>query len=280
MKHLRLCLLVLLFAQAANAQDAAPFLLKFIEGETLRYRVTQTAKLAGEAGNGGAFVMRTEQATDLVWRVASVDEEGTAKIEQSVAAIRYKNSSPIGEVGFDSTMDEPPLGVAAMLAPSARAMLELPVTFTVSPAGEIGDVTVPEDLAGSLERVPGASDVIVAEAAIRALVACVVPRLPEEGGPGVRQMESSVARLVAEFRLGEAEEAGLVPIAWAARVEPNSDKVRVTKSEGVTRVHRQSGRVRNAESTLMLVTKTEEGEATLEQKTEVKLLEDEAAKGE
>lgn len=281
MKLLQYCLVAFLVVQAAHAQDDAPLRYQFTEGQTLRYRVTQTANVSADAAEGGSFAMQTEQVTELAWRVASVDEQGIAKIEQTVPKLKFKTTSPQGKVGFDSESEDPPMGVAAMLAPSVRTLLETPVTFTVSPIGKVGKITAPRELIASLDRVPGASQVLEGEPALRSMIEAALPLLPPDDKPLTRKASINSAAsgdlgLVSEFQPGETEEPGITRITFQFKADKPSS-VNVTKSEGVALVATPTGRLVSSTVTLVIQPSVDKVTAMLDQKTTVKLLEQKSA---
>ncbi|MEM6654959.1 MAG: hypothetical protein AAF596_04075 [Planctomycetota bacterium] len=274
---------VFLLAVAASAQDTAPLRYRFTEGETLRYRVTQTATLSGDADVAGSFDLRTEQVTELAWRVVSVDEEGSATIEQTVPRLRFTNSLPTGDVGFDSDSDDPPMGVAAMLTPAARTLLETPVTFAVGPGGTVREITASEDLIGALDRIPGASGVLEWEPALRSLIETVLPLLPTGDEPATRRADYETpsfgrVELVTVFTRGPTEESGVARIVLTVTADSSAVAegvvARIVESTGVALFVEETGRLQSSDSSLTLELVVDNATATLTQTSRVQQIGD------
>ena len=78
------------------------------------------------------------QVVDLHWKIEQIDDEGRAKISQTVRRLQMDLRAPGDqEMHFDSDAQESPTGFAAMLIPSAKVLTSEPVAFTISPRGEI-----------------------------------------------------------------------------------------------------------------------------------------------
>jgi hypothetical protein len=114
-----------------------------------------TTVAAGPAGN---FTTSMTQTMDIVWNIDEVTPEGNAKTRQKIERVRLKMTMPGGQVTeFDSGSEDPPQGIAAMLAPLYKAMTEGEFKITMTPQGKIIEAEAPEKLAEAMKNIPGAA---------------------------------------------------------------------------------------------------------------------------
>lgn len=138
---------------ACTPLNAETFRWKWTEGETLRYLRSQTIDVQTDAGDAGDTQLTLRQSELDHWTVESVDEEGAAKLSRSITRIFASTRGPAGETfQYDTTSDELPVGMAAVMAPRLDAMTAGPLIVTVLPTGEITDTQPSEDLAEALKR--------------------------------------------------------------------------------------------------------------------------------
>ncbi|CAE7484169.1 unnamed protein product, partial [Symbiodinium sp. CCMP2456] len=90
------------------------------------------------------------------WAVEDVSEDGAAVVEQRVERIVMQNKAGAGqEFKYDSDSEDPPAGMAALVAPAFDAMVAHPFQMTMLPTGEITEVTLSDELSKALDNLPG-----------------------------------------------------------------------------------------------------------------------------
>jgi len=149
---IRLALITMIVVGASSslvAQDPPGWQLS--EGQVLNYEVENRVRLSmGQPPTD----YQLDQQFDLTWTVKEVAEDGTAQIQQVVERIVLKLDDPLGNLEYDSSKDEDPHGLAALMGPIFRAFREHPLTFGLSPDGEIADLQVPEQVLSSMVHGP------------------------------------------------------------------------------------------------------------------------------
>jgi hypothetical protein len=124
------------------------------QGQDLNYQVENRVRLlVGQPTTN----YRLDQQFNLTWTVKEVADDGTAQIQQVVERIVLKLDDPLGNLEYNSSTDEDPHGLAALMGPIFRAFREHPLTFRLSPDGEIVDLQVPEQVLTSMVHGPLAS---------------------------------------------------------------------------------------------------------------------------
>src|SRR5947209_3923780 len=96
-------LLVLAVVGLCRGEVAAQSVLrwKFQQGEKLHCTRTQNKTIQTTAGD--ALVKESIiRVTEMTLLVSQVDEDGTAHLTESIDRIRYKKTSPSGNVSYDS----------------------------------------------------------------------------------------------------------------------------------------------------------------------------------
>lgn len=177
-----LCLLsVLLLALTHAGVSAESLRWRFGEGDVLRYEVEQQTATTMRAPHSETQ-MRISQRALLHWEVQSVDESGNATLRQHVRRVELRIVDPTGgEVTYDTDADDPPEGLAAMLAPYVDALVEHPITFVASAQGAVSEVELPEPLLSAVRNAPNWSLVGSPEDALIQLIqAALLPMPPEE----------------------------------------------------------------------------------------------------
>ena len=143
-------------AAAAGAADE-PVLLRyrFRSGESLPMKVAHRA-LTETTMNGATQSVETMTDSTKTWKVVSVDAEGRATIEQSVAdVVMTSRTSDQGEVRWDAGGDaEPPLGYEGVRASLGKPIVRL----VVAPDGRVVErhelLPCPPPATGDLVVVP------------------------------------------------------------------------------------------------------------------------------
>lgn len=150
--------LVALLPAGSIARAAEPLRWKFNVGDKLNYAVTQDMTMNMSAGTAGQISTTMKQSMDMTWSVKAVNDSGDAEVGQSIDRVKLSMSMPTGQnMEYDSSSDEAPGGMAAMIAPMYDAMTEGEFSFTISPRGEISDVKIPPEVMEALKKTPGAS---------------------------------------------------------------------------------------------------------------------------
>lgn len=144
-------LLSLLFpgTSASIAQDSLAW--KFQSGESLKYTVQQNTQMEMDL-NGQQQTMTMNQTMDMVWKVASVESNGDARMAQIVDRVQFKSEGgPFGAVQFDSSSNE------VVDSPLVKSMAEVfkkivgqEFGVTMQSTGKVQEVTVPPALLKAL----------------------------------------------------------------------------------------------------------------------------------
>jgi hypothetical protein len=148
--------LLLCFLSTAVSQADEPLRWKFKAGDKYNYNMKQDMNMNMDAGPAGKLATTAQQNMDMNWAIQSVNPDGGAVIKQSIDRIRVKMTAPGGQ-GFDYDSDDegPAVGMAAMVAPTFKAMTAGTFEFTISPRGEVTDVKVSPELLEALKNAPG-----------------------------------------------------------------------------------------------------------------------------
>ncbi len=152
--------LLCLLAVAATVSAAEPLRWKFNKGERFRYDVRQqmTNNISvGGGGRAGNITTTMDQEMNMFWTVEDVNAEGNATIVQEFDRIKMTMGMPGGQsFSYDTDSDEAPEGIAAMVAPTLKAMSECQIRVVMTPQGEVLEATVPEKFVKALQDAPGA----------------------------------------------------------------------------------------------------------------------------
>ncbi|QDV79463.1 hypothetical protein K2D_30780 [Planctomycetes bacterium K2D] len=155
----RLCAIVLVASPvlvASSARGAEPLVWKWQKGDAARYLMTQSMGMTIQAGAGGQAETSMQQDMLMDWAVEDVSEDGAAVVEQRVERIVMQNKAGAGqEFKYDSDSEDPPAGMAALVAPAFDAMVAHPFQMTMLPTGEITEVTLSDELSKALDNLPG-----------------------------------------------------------------------------------------------------------------------------
>jgi hypothetical protein len=150
---LRLCAILLVVSPALGAE---PLVWKWQKGDVARYLMTQSMDMEIEAGPAGAATTSMQQEILMDWDVQEVSEDGVAKVEQRVERIVMQNKAGAGQAfKYDSDSEDPPAGMAALVAPAFDAMVAHPFQMLMRPSGEIVEVTLSDELSKALDNLPG-----------------------------------------------------------------------------------------------------------------------------
>ena len=139
--------------------DEAPLPWKFQVGDEHRYRMTQQLDMSmvhlatdrqTDSGVG--------QILDMTWKIAQVDDHGTATILLQVDRVQLDIQAPgEQEMHFDSQDKKGPTGFAAMMAPLAKTLTQEPIQLTMTPRGEVKQLKTPTALSAAKQKNPKAN---------------------------------------------------------------------------------------------------------------------------
>lgn len=151
--------LLLLLTCPALAYGAEPLVWKWEEGESRRYKMTQTMQMTIDAGPAGQMQTENQSTMSMVWKAKEVKPDGAAVVQQQVERAVMSMNAPMGQsMSYDTSSKEPPTGMAAMMAPMLDAMVSAPVLMTMKPTGEITDVKLPDEFDKAFKNLPGGVD--------------------------------------------------------------------------------------------------------------------------
>ncbi len=141
--------LLFLGTSASTAQESLAW--KFESGESLKYTVQQNTQMEMDL-NGQQQTMTMNQTMDMVWKIASVESNGDARMAQIVDRVQFKSEGgPFGAVQFDSSSNE------VVDSPLVKSMAEVfkkivgqEFGVTMQSTGKVQEVTVPPALLKAL----------------------------------------------------------------------------------------------------------------------------------
>ncbi|MEX2093885.1 MAG: DUF6263 family protein [Pirellulales bacterium] len=167
-----------LVVTSSISQADEPLRWKFTAGEKLDYQMTQDMNMDMDAGPAGKLATNAGQTMSITWIVKSIDEKGDALIEQTIDRIHMNMTAPGGQgFDYDTDSEEPAVGMAAMIAPTLEAMTAGKFTFTMSPRGEVRDLTMTDELLAAIRSGPGGEKGAIEQ--FKAMVSQVALVLPE-----------------------------------------------------------------------------------------------------
>ncbi len=149
-------LLALVTPGLATAQTApqAELRWKFAQGQKFPYATQQETKTRLTI-QGNTVETSLKQLIDMTWEVKSVKEDGSARIAQTIDRMRMYMDGPNGSrFEFDSKLSAEPAGSMLGIAKMIKGIVGLPIELTMSPRGEVSDVTVSDRLLQAL-KMPG-----------------------------------------------------------------------------------------------------------------------------
>jgi len=146
------------FLSASGSMASEPLRWKFEVGQKFNYHMVQNMEMEMTAGPAGAMKTTVRQVMDMTWDVQGVNEEGEAVILQTFDQIQMSMKGMPGQgLEYDSSSEEPPAGMAAMIAPLFKAMTMEPFELTMTARGEVRDVKVPQKVLDAIKNSPGAA---------------------------------------------------------------------------------------------------------------------------
>lgn len=125
-----------LFAALPASAQTATFVLRHTPGEVLRYET----KVTSESAIPGMFQLGQSQRLVTRRDIVSVNEEGSARIRETVESLVLELDTPAGRERFDSAN---PSASSATLAPMAARLADRVTESLVGPDGSVLDRTTP-----------------------------------------------------------------------------------------------------------------------------------------
>jgi len=156
LKSLTFAVALLVLAGAGRAAD--PLRWKLEAGDDHNFRVTQKMEMSMDVPTVGPTEMAINQTMDMTWHVKEVNADGNAVVEQTVNRVQMDMDIPGGQkMQYDTASEDPPQGMAAMLAPTLKALTKGPTVMTMTPRGKIVDAKVDPELVKAMQSAPGAA---------------------------------------------------------------------------------------------------------------------------
>lgn len=185
---------VSMLASTAIAQETLRW--KFTKGDQLRFHRKQERILLGTVGDQ-PLSQSTDRETDVTLVVDAVEEDGTARITQTIDRVRFNQKSAGGDVEYDSASASTEDG--GKLAASLQPLVGLDFSFRMSPRGEVSKVELSEASKKRLADNPTALPAGLETELLRQLVPTML--LPEQESVSAGTTWQEVTELV-EPRVG------------------------------------------------------------------------------
>lgn len=170
---------LLCFLSTAVSQADEPLRWKFKAGDQLNFSMSQDMNMDA----GAALKMGRQQTMDTTWAIKTVDAAGNAVVDHKIDRIRVRMAGPAGQsFDFDSDSEEPAVGMAAMVAPSLKALTSGTTEFTISPRADVTNVKVSPELLSAMKGSPASQSMTdeMASQQFKQMVSQVAIALPEE----------------------------------------------------------------------------------------------------
>jgi hypothetical protein len=145
-------------AAAGNAR-AQELRYQFEKGKRLLYSLAQNVDVLIKAEGVPEQQMKIDQTTEMSWTVEDVQEDGTARIVQSIDRIKMDLTAPPNvDFQYDSASEEEPTGALAnMIKPTLEAIVGAKFTVTMNSRGQIKEIQVPQEVVEAAQKAPNAA---------------------------------------------------------------------------------------------------------------------------
>lgn len=163
----RFCILALagigsLALLATSASAEATLRYQFRPGETTHYVMTQSMTMSSKIPNVDQPIeMQMKQTMFMDLAVQEVLPDGSARQKQTIRRIKLamKSSAPNGpNIEYDSEDGKVPEGpLAALMLKSIQPLVGAELEQTLTPRGEVSNVTIPQKMIDALKANPGAA---------------------------------------------------------------------------------------------------------------------------
>ncbi len=150
-------LFLLIFLPVSHLLAEEPLGWKFKVGDEHHYRLTQQMNMAMFLGPAGELETSVQQKMDMVWKVVSLDDQGTASLLQQINRVQLEITGPGStEITYDSQLKDMPIGYGAMIDPAIKVWIANPIQLTMTPQGKIVSISIPEKVSKAITIMPGA----------------------------------------------------------------------------------------------------------------------------
>ncbi len=170
--------------QRGRARADVELRWKFESGETVRF-TTSTEVLQDMEIGGQQLASKMTQIMDMTWKVKEAGEdESTLDVTIDHVHVEMTPPGPAAKAIVYDSKNETHEGQAAMMAPLFGAMINQPMTLTVTPLGEVKDIKLPEGMIAAMQKAgPGAKEVL-SEDAMKQTISRVMIAFPESVATG------------------------------------------------------------------------------------------------
>jgi hypothetical protein len=260
---------------ACSPAFAEPLRWKLETGQKFVAKIDQRSQVDSTLGGAAPTLMTLEAGMEMLWKVNSVDDQGTAQITQRFGRLRMKLEMPkSGAISYDTASDAKPTGDAKMIAAAIQPLLDAEIKLTLSPRGEIASVELGEAAQKVVEGLDAASPLkaLLSKEGLSNILKQSLVVLPENDvKPGdTWQREASVNSALGKFKQTTTYElkpadselpevARIESVSTLALEMPAAGKARPATlkqqhQKGVILFDQAAGRLRSAEVEQELVT--------------------------
>ncbi len=176
--------LAMVAVQRGTARADVELRWKFESGETVRF-TTSTEVLQDMEIGGQQIASKMTQMMDMTWKVKEAGEdESTLDVTIDHVHVEMTPPGPAAKAIVYDSKNEKHEGQAAMMAPLFGAMINQPMTLTVTPLGEVKNIKLPEGMIAAMQKAgPGAKEVL-SEDAMKQTISRVMIAFPESVAAG------------------------------------------------------------------------------------------------
>ncbi len=174
-----LALLLLPIVVASPAFGQTKLRWKFEKGKKFHYVMSQGMETSASIMDR-TFDTSLNQTMDMTWNVVDVQDDGSARMTQTIDRMQITLKGPAGEAKFDSKApgDVPPQ--FAVLANLSEALVGKEIGLTMTPRGEVKDVEIPEKVVEALKSVGPSAGGMLSEDGLKNLTSQGSLVFPEE----------------------------------------------------------------------------------------------------
>lgn len=178
------CLIgILVCLTNSPATFAQTFKWKLAAGERFDVQYIQQSNTSTKVTDR-TTVIESETQLNMTWLVTEIDDQQNAIIEQAITAIRLNVGNPAvpdQRVSLDTGSEEKASGASAPLLKQMKPLVGLKFKVTMTPRGEIKDVSIPDDTMDVLRELPGSLNLqsLFSEQGLTELMGAAAIVLPE-----------------------------------------------------------------------------------------------------
>jgi hypothetical protein len=138
-------------SSAVSAQETLRW--KFNKGEQLKFNRKQERAMRGTVGDQ-PLSQTSERQTDVTLVVDAVEDDGSARITQTIDRVRFNQTTPSGTIQFDSASEQ--TGDGGQLVAALQPLVGLDFSYHMSPRGEVTKLQLSEASKKRLAENPAA----------------------------------------------------------------------------------------------------------------------------